>query len=91
MKINISEKIAMLKNLPEGTFLPYSYLFEEEVKIKTKKMLLAQDTFGLSKGEYFFVENYCIDKKCDCRKAMINIRSRERGAIIGAVGFWLGR
>jgi|SRR3989344_134025 len=24
------------------------------------------------KGQYLLLENYCIDKKCDCRKVMIN-------------------
>ena len=39
----------------------------------TGKVVLAQETYGLPAGSYFLIESYCIDKKCDCRKVMINV------------------
>ena len=32
---------------------------------------------GLPDGEYGFVENYCDDLRCDCRRVLINVISRS--------------
>ncbi len=74
--------------LPTGAFLPYSKLFPEETEVRMRKIDLLQDTFGLSRGSYLLVENYCADKACDCRKAMINVvKIGDRPVILGTVGF----
>ncbi len=78
----------LLKDLPPGAFVPFFKVFPEDAEIKTRKIMLVQDTFGLPKGKYFLVENYCADKECDCRKVMINVVTMDgKFTILGTVGF----
>lgn len=86
--ITAKEK-ATTSDLPLGAFVPFFRLFpEEDAEMKTRKIMLLQDTFGLSKGGYFLVENYCADKECDCRKVMINVVTMDsKSTILGTVGF----
>ena len=82
------ESIQQLKDLPPGAFVPFFKIFPENAEIKTRKIMLVQDTFGLPKGKYFLVENYCADKACDCRKVMINVVAMDgKSTILGTVGF----
>ena len=40
-------------------------------------------------GQYYFLESYCNDKKCDCRKVMIMVVNKNRP--IATIGFgWEG-
>lgn len=78
----------LLSDLPPGAFVPFFRLFPENAEKETRKVILAQDAFGLPKGKYFLVENYCTDKECDCRKVMINIVAMDGNpTILGTVGF----
>jgi hypothetical protein len=71
-----------------GEFAPFFELFPESAEIKMRKISLLNDAFGLSKGTYVLVENYCIDKKCDCRKVMINVvQIDNKSKILGTIGF----
>jgi hypothetical protein len=75
-------------DLPVGAFVPLFKLFPEEAELKTRKIALVQDTFGLSKGLYILVENYCADLKCDCRKVMINVvKIGDKQIVLGTIGF----
>jgi hypothetical protein len=38
----------------------------------------------LPAGEYGFIELYCTDKKCDCRRVMINVMVQHSGAKVWA-------
>lgn len=83
-RINIIGK----ENLPIGSFLPLFELFSEEARLKMRKITLLQDTYGLPKGSYTLVENYCADKECDCRKVMINVvRIEDKPTILATIGF----
>ena len=82
-----NKKTDLLRDLPYGAFLPFFYLFPEDLEMKTRKIMLLQDMFGLAKGEYFLIENYCTDTECVCEKVMINVVAMKTNAIIGTVGF----
>ena len=76
------------KNFPVGAFVPFFELFPYEAEMNTRKIFLSKDIHGLSRGAYLFVENYCVDKKCDCRKVMINVvQMGDEPVILGTVGF----
>jgi len=77
-----------LKDLPLGAFIPFFKLFPENIEMKSRTIILIQDTFGLPKGRYSLVENYCAGKECDCRKVMINVVTADsKPTILGTVGF----
>lgn len=84
----IPEENATISDLPLGAFLSFFRLFPEDAEMKTRKIMLLQDTFGLPKGKYFLVENYCVDKECDCRKVMMNVVTMDGElTILGTIGF----
>jgi hypothetical protein len=37
-------------------------------------------------GDYSFVEAYCTDPKCDCRRVLLNVLKRDEG-IVGVISF----
>ncbi len=80
------KKNKLPSDLPKGAFVSYFYLFPEDIK-EQRKIMLLQDTFGLSKGAYILIENYCTDYACDCRKVMINVAKKDTNEIIGTIGF----
>ena len=42
----------------------------------------------LPEGDYFLIENYCLDKTCDCCKVMINFVPREnRFLTLATIGY----
>lgn len=66
-----------------GEFESFFSRCPEIAPFETRSFLnINNDTFP--KGHYFIIENYCNDKKCDCRKVIINIvKGDEIFATIG--------
>ncbi|MEK7066462.1 MAG: hypothetical protein AAB965_02755 [Patescibacteria group bacterium] len=83
----MSSRDNFFKKFPAGSFVPFSSLISEDVALKTRKVSLLQNMFGLSKGSYLLVENYCVDEDCDCRKVMINVVDMDKNIILGTIGF----
>lgn len=44
-------------------------------KKETRSLTFLEDQpdLGVEKGQYFFVENFCVDNDCDCRRALIKV------------------
>ena len=86
-----NSKDVFYKEFPIGSFVSFSRLISEDIALKTRRVSLLQDMFGLSKGAYFLVESYCVDGSCDCRKVMINVIAGDKNIILGTIGFgWEG-
>ena len=83
----MSSKNDFYKKFPIGSFVSFSSLISEDVALKTRKVSLLQNTFGLPKGAYFLIESYCVDEDCDCRKVMINVVAEDKNIILGTIGF----
>jgi hypothetical protein len=56
----------------EGTMLPFIELFPEQGKNECRTAHVSHHE-KLPPGEYGFVELYCADLDCDCRRAVINV------------------
>jgi hypothetical protein len=55
-------------------FAPYLEKFPLIAEEQTRRVIVLKETDSLPKiGEYPFINAYCMDKKCDCRRAMIMI------------------
>lgn len=67
-------------------FLPFQSRFEEIALQESKIIMVNSRNARVPIGTYSFMENYCEDNTCDCRKVMVNfvhIKSKEILATIG--------
>ena len=59
--------------------------FPEIAEKETRCIIITNKQRGLPNGEYFLVESYCNDPKCDCRRVFINFLHKEE--ILATVGY----
>lgn len=64
---------------------PFHAKFSEIAEEETRCVIIPQGK-KLPAGEYFMVESFCNDSKCDCRRAFINILYRDE-IILATIGF----
>lgn len=56
-----------------------------KVAEKETRCIIVLEREDLPAGEYYFIESFCNDKKCDCRRAFINILYEDK--VIATIGF----
>lgn len=54
-------------------YVPFYEYFPEIAMRETRTLILPQASNGLPTGEYAFVEMYCDEKGCDCRRVFLNV------------------
>src|SRR3989338_3930442 len=59
--------------------------FPDIAEKETRCMLIMNEKEGLPKGEYFLLESYCNDPKCDCRRVFINVLYKDK--ILATIGY----
>lgn len=59
----------------------FDYYFPEVAKAETRSLHIVEDLNGLPPGEYGFVESYCTDPKCDCRRVLLHVLRPEEGMV----------
>jgi hypothetical protein len=65
---------------------PFDIRFEDIAKKETRCIILPEESkYKLPRGEYFFVESYCNDPDCDCRRVFLNVV--HNNDIIATIGF----
>lgn len=57
---------------------------------ETRSLGLAAAAYGVPPGNYAFLEAYCTEPGCDCRRALIHVVERERG-FVALVSFGFDR
>ncbi|MFH1829890.1 MAG: hypothetical protein ABH871_03840 [Pseudomonadota bacterium] len=60
----------------EGMMM-FHQLFPDIGLEETRTIAVFKEQDGLPEGSYGFVELYCIDPNCDCRRVMFNVVSEE--------------
>jgi len=60
----------------EGTMLPYIELFPQQGQNECRVAYVSNHN-QLPPDEYAFLELYCTDTDCDCRRVMINVIGRS--------------
>jgi hypothetical protein len=66
---------------PEEEIMPYVAFHElcpEIAMNETRSITLMRRTGGLPAGSYEFLEMYCDEPKCDCRRVMFSVISSAR-------------
>jgi len=59
--------------------------FPEIAEKETRCIIITNKQGGLPNGEYFLVESYCNDAKCDCRRVFINFLHEDQ--ILATIGY----
>ncbi|MBI4981174.1 hypothetical protein HZC30_06490 [Candidatus Woesearchaeota archaeon] len=59
--------------------------FPDIAEKETRCIHIMSEEEGLPKGEYFLLESYCNDPKCDCRRVFINILYKDK--ILATIGY----
>ncbi len=69
-------------------FIPFHKCFPEIALKETYILTLLKNDAKVPEGDYFVIENYCLDKTCDCCKVMINvIPKNSKHDILATIGF----
>ena len=65
-------------------FIPFHQL-ARKIDVNYRSLTITDDTNILPKGEYGFVQTYCDDIKCDCRRAIILVFNNEK--VLARIGY----
>ncbi len=60
-------------------FVPLGMYLPDLAKSETREMFIVRKPGSKAYGSYGLIEMYCKDPKCDCRRVMFNILSKEMG------------
>ena len=74
--------------------MPYAPFHERfgELAWKETRSLTVFDDHRLADDEFGFIEAYCNDENCDCRRVFFNVVSRKRQEIVAVIAFgWESR
>ncbi len=63
---------------PMAAMASFASEFPELAANETRGVRLQKPQSGLPAGDYGFIELYCVDPECDCRRVLIQVRSSER-------------
>lgn len=69
--------------------MPYEPFFEQfkELAFQETRSITIRNNLGLPDDEYGFLEAYCNDEDCDCRRVMFNVASRKTNKIVAVIAY----
>ena len=53
--------------------MAFNSKFPEIAEKETRSITIVDNSNGLENGQYFFIEKFCTDRTCDCRRAMVQV------------------
>lgn len=68
-------------------FVPLDKLCPEVAERETRTITLPEPALGLPAGEYGFVEMYCDERGCDCRRVLFSVVSRNSHRIEAVISW----
>jgi hypothetical protein len=69
-------------------FMPFYSRCENTAAKETRRIKITASDLGVPRGEYLLIENYCTDKRCDCRKVMINVvEANPPRRVLATIGY----
>lgn len=74
----------------EGTMLPFIELFPEQGQNECKVAHVSKHN-ELPPGQYAFLELYCTDLQCNCRRVMINVIREPSHKHIATINYGFDR
>jgi len=69
--------------------MPYEPFYErfKEIAMKETRSITIYNNPGLPDDDYGFLELYCNDENCDCRRVFFNVFSRKRGEVVAVIAY----
>lgn len=68
-----------------GGMIQFAERFPEIARLETRTAIIGAEYAELPADEYIFVENYCADPSCDCRRVVIAVLSGRRHAQVATI------
>lgn len=73
---------------PKFGMFPFIKVFPELALRETGTLSLPRPENGLPADEYAFIECYCVDPKCDCRRVLLQVWSKSRpGVVLATINY----
>jgi hypothetical protein len=70
-----------------GAMVPFAERFPDLGRRETRTARVGPGHAQLPADEYAFIENYCTDPSCDCRRVMIAVLSAHRQAQVATISY----
>lgn len=70
-----------------GAMVPFAERFPDLGRLETRTALVGPGHAELPEDEYAFVENYCTDPSCDCRRVVIAVLSARQRAQVATINY----
>ncbi len=67
--------------------MQFFYYEFPDLAVAETKVIKVKNFMGLPNGEYAFVELYCPDINCDCRRVLLNIISKAQDKHLATINF----
>lgn len=69
--------------------MPYEPFYERfnEIAMKETRSITIHNNPGLPDDDYGFLEAYCNDENCDCRRVFFNVISRKSGEVVAVIAY----
>lgn len=69
--------------------MPYEPFYErfKEIAMKETRSIAIRNNPGLPDDDFGFLEAYCNDENCDCRRVFFNVISRKRSEIVAVIAY----
>lgn len=68
-------------------FLPFYRFFPQLAVEETRSITLLEAQDGLPPGEYAFIEMYCADPKCDCRRVNFSVLKKGQDEPVASISW----
>ncbi len=69
-------------------FVPFFHRHDDIARHETRAVMLSEgNEWELPAGEYGFVDSFCSDDVCDCRKAMIAVYGGNPSRVEATIGY----
>ena len=65
---------------PLSHMAPFFSRFPEQAARETRTLILLKSSAGVPAGEYGFLEFYCNEPSCDCRRVLLQVCSADQPA-----------
>ena len=67
---------------------PFYTRCPDVAEAETRRIQISESHSELSAGDYHFIEFYCTDRKCDCRRVLLNVCEASRmGLGLASINF----
>jgi hypothetical protein len=69
--------------------MPYEPFYERfrEIAFRETRSISIRNSLDLPDDDYGFLESYCNDKNCDCRRVFFNVVSRKRKGQVATIAY----